>query len=193
MALEPYRDRTAAKMIADISEEATEADVPLQVTYRYRGTQEWSSSKEHVVYREGIFEWHDVQGSVEPWPVQRDVQYGAFERMTGLAEEAISSTAQHAEAGISHTVNNAVAFMAQASSAASGSLQSGVAALSEQQQQFNRNQQQHFSNYEAARNEIEKERVSLPQWETRLTDQKRPPCRRRRKKLTRQLAPRRRS
>jgi hypothetical protein len=171
MALQPYRDRTAAKMIEDISEEATSHDVPLQVTYRFRGTQEWRTSKGHVVYREGIFQWHDVQGSVEPWPVQRDMQYGSFERLTGMAEEAISSTAEHAEAGITHTVNNAVAFMAQASSAASGSVQSGVAALSQQQQEFNRNQQQHFSNYEAARDEIEKQKVSLAQWETRLADQ----------------------
>ena len=171
MALQPYRDRTAAKIINEISEDATSSDIPLQVTYRYKGTQQWQTSKGHVVYRHGVFQWHDVQGAVEPWPVQHDVQYGNFQRLTGLAEEAITSTAQQAEEGINHTVNNAVAFMAQASSAASGSVESGVAALTEQQQQFNRNQQQHFYNYEAARDEIEKQRVSLAQWETRLTEQ----------------------
>ena len=121
MALQPYRDRTAAKIINEISEDATSSDIPLQVTYRYKGTQQWQTSKGHVVYRHGVFQWHDVQGAVEPWPVQHDVQYGNFQRLTGLAEEAITSTAQQAEEGINHTVNNAVAFMAQASSAASGS------------------------------------------------------------------------
>lgn len=158
MALVPMGERTRHKALAEIERTVHQkGTLKLEIAWR-NGDGPWQQSIGEVSSGPNGLIWQDVQGEMSPWPPQ--VSFAEIREVVDMVRQ----TAHYAEEAINFaTAQGQEATIAIASSA--------MNAVENAHANLANIQQYHFEGYETARDRIEKERLELAKWETRLEEQ----------------------